>query len=262
MTQIKNCTRCGATFEKISKESKSQWAARQFCSKQCSNVATGLKNRVPVIIRFWKYISKGPTDSDCWKWTGATDQNGYGRLSLGVGLGPVKSHRFSYEIHKGPIPEGMNICHSCDNPNCSNPGHLWAGTQKENMTDAFLKGRIDNFVHAFGEGNNAATLTNEQATQIRKEFAAGATEHFLREKYNNSNISRIVRNQVYADPNFTPINGNAKSRPHRRVLNDEQVSYVLSSSTPSRAMAKELNVSPPTILSVRKNKGYKNVRFS
>jgi hypothetical protein len=102
------------------------------------------KNGGPVSERFWRYVSK-PVLEGCWEWTGAKDQSGYGRLASRTPDGrrtTVMAHRVSWEIHHGPIPPGLNPCHRCDNRGCSNPDHLFLGTQKDNVHDAIAKGRI------------------------------------------------------------------------------------------------------------------------
>jgi hypothetical protein len=70
--------------------------------------------RIPIEDRFWKFVVKGP---DCWKWTGATANKGYGVVNSGGKGTPVRAHRLSWEIHnRKPIPKGVFVCHRCDNP--------------------------------------------------------------------------------------------------------------------------------------------------
>jgi len=91
--------------------------------------------------RFWSKINKESQD-DCWNWTGATSCSGYGVLQKGSrGEGLIRTHRFSYEIHKGQIPSKMLILHSCDNKLCCNPAHLSIGDHSKNIKEAWDRGR-------------------------------------------------------------------------------------------------------------------------
>jgi hypothetical protein len=80
--------------------------------------------------RFWVRVEKTDT---CWLWTGRVETNGYGRLSVSSDVTPLWAHRYAYELHKGAIPEGLQIDHLCRVRHCVNPGHLEAVTLRENL---------------------------------------------------------------------------------------------------------------------------------
>lgn len=86
------------------------------------------------VANFWKYVEK--LESGCWQWTGGKDHLGYGSFK-GFARYPGKAYRFSYELHKGPIPKGLTIDHLCRNPSCVNPDHLEAVTNRVNQLRGF-----------------------------------------------------------------------------------------------------------------------------
>ena len=86
--------------------------------------------------RFEEKINK---TKNCWLWTGGKVTGGYG--SFKIDGEKILAHRFSYLQYVGAIPDGMNVCHSCDVPACVNPDHLWIGTQQDNVDDMINKGR-------------------------------------------------------------------------------------------------------------------------
>jgi hypothetical protein len=118
--------------------------AKAFCSDEC---------------RFMSYVKK--TD-ECWEWTGAKNRGAYGRFSF-VGIKSIAAHRASYLLFVGEIIENMCVCHTCDNPSCVNPEHLWLGTTQENTKDMVKKGRS-----LSGERNNNSKLRYSDILRIHE----------------------------------------------------------------------------------------------
>lgn len=117
----------------------------------------------------------------CWNWTASKTQRGYGQFWNGVTM--RSSHRVSYELHRGPIAEGMHVLHRCDNPACINPDHLFLGTNADNMADRDAKGR-----GARGQRYKFTKLTPEDVLAIRAaEGTEGPARHAIAAKYGISN---------------------------------------------------------------------------
>lgn len=135
----KMCLCCGSQFSKRVRDSEKQWSGRHFCSISCANRSKFSKTNPQE--RFWRFVPSRRPDS-CWLWEGSLDNRGYGQIATETGKSPSKAHRLSWEIHFGQIPEGLSVCHACDNPRCVNPGHLLLGTQRANALDASRKGRL------------------------------------------------------------------------------------------------------------------------
>ena len=108
-----------------------------------ANTTKGVRGFVssPLEERFFSKVKIPEDRSQCWIWTASDDGKGYG--IIWVSGRKKKATRVSWEIHNGkPFPEGMSACHSCDNPRCVNPNHIWPGLHQENMADASNKGRL------------------------------------------------------------------------------------------------------------------------
>ena len=161
--------------------------------------------------RFWSKVNK---TADCWLWTDKPAKTGYGQLQARkFSNAPLSSHRLSWVIHFGVIPDGLHVLHDCDVRLCVKPGHLFLGTQRDNNADRQRKGRTasgnrngsrtqparNSFVRnrgsgLHGESHPQARLTDAEVTAIRNLYAHGAIKRHLAKQFNVSatHVARIV----------------------------------------------------------------------
>ena len=113
--------------------------------------------------RFFEKVERAEQPNACWLWMAAIGTGGYGRI--GVGRKLQTASRLSWELIHGPIPDGLQVLHRCDERRCVSPFHLFLGTQQDNINDCHRKGRA---LKARGEDAGSAKLTAEQVLQIRR----------------------------------------------------------------------------------------------
>jgi hypothetical protein len=114
------------------------------------------------IARLWSRIIVA---EGCWKWTGVTNHKGYGRIHIKRVY--FLAHRLMYHLYVGEIPNSFLVCHSCDNTGCTNPEHLFIGTEKDNTADAKSKDRLWQPKYQ-GEMVGNSKLNDESVRIIRK----------------------------------------------------------------------------------------------
>jgi hypothetical protein len=157
------CAYCGASI------STPVWRPTKYCNQRCAGFGAAAKARRPAVEYFWKKVD---TSGECWLWTASQDPGGYGHFSVkNEATGKHRHtapHRFSWELHHGPIPDGLLVCHHCDVRLCVNPSHLFLGTNQENIQDASQKGRLP-----IGEANRRSKLTPDQVREIRRLYDTG-----------------------------------------------------------------------------------------
>lgn len=132
--------------------------------------------------------------TQCWRWSLMVDKDGYGAIC--VKRQKVRVHRLAYRLFVGEIPEGMLVLHSCDNPICFNPDHLYLGTHADHRRDMCLKGRANN---PRGEAVNSAKLTEDQVREIRHLYTEGFSQRKLAGmfKVNSATIHPLVHRKTW-----------------------------------------------------------------
>lgn len=183
-----------------------------------------------------KVTKRGP--NDCWPWNAARFKNGYGQFGVSKAERSVLAHRFGYKLLVGPIPPGMRVCHTCDNPPCQNPAHWFLGTAKDNSQDMVSKNRGN---PARGERHARARLTEEDVVEIRRRHQTGELARDIAADYNLSvtYISKVAHGGRWA--NVAPPE-NMRKRSGNMRLSDDAVRAIRrrrAAGEPLRVLADE-----------------------
>lgn len=148
------------------------------------------------------------TVSECWPWTGPRSKGGYGVVNYG---GQVAAHRFAYQEFVGPIPDGLFVCHACDNRACVNHAHLFLGTNQDNMDDMVQKGRSP---HLPGERNPFAILTDDMVRAIITQAGDVVPLRTIAARFG---VSRSTVGLICAGKTWAHITGGATVRPTKEI---------------------------------------------
>lgn len=150
---MKNCKHCNVEILKTDVN----YTRKKFCGSDC--VWAWRESQTGIQERFWGNVVKTDT---CWLYQNL-EKDGYGYFRHGVPPNQLQwfAHRFSWTIANGPVPVGLEVCHTCDVRCCVNPAHLFLGTHDQNMKDCAAKGR-----QARGVGTNRNKLTEAQVLEI------------------------------------------------------------------------------------------------
>lgn len=141
--------------------------------------------------RFWRWVRKTDT---CWEWKGHLS-HGYGSFTFHNHRD--KAHRVSWELANGPVPEGLFVCHHCDNRKCVRPDHLFLGDAFDNMGDAARKGRM---IGMRGELSPHSRLTEEDVHGIRFLAAEGIPRKQIAKDYGIvlRHVSQVISGRRWA----------------------------------------------------------------
>lgn len=150
---------------------------------------------IPLYERIFNRIERIP-EAGCWIWLGGRLPNGYGSIGSSPYTKESLTHRISWELHFGKIPDGLNALHRCDVPCCVNPHHLFLGTNQDNVDDKMQKGR---FKPMIGVNHGMAILTDEQVLEIRRRYAAGERQVDLADAFgtDRQRIYQIVHRKQW-----------------------------------------------------------------
>ena len=140
-------------------------------------------------VRFWQRVDK-KSENDCWIWLGRKSKYGYGEFVLD-NKKSIRAHRFSFLLRNGYIDNNKYVCHTCDNPSCVNPKHLWLGTAAENNYDCRSKNRAILPPDQKGENHSQHILKEKDVLDIRKRFNDGVKQAELMREY------KVSRNTIY-----------------------------------------------------------------
>lgn len=224
----------------------------------------------PLVMKttYERFIEKIKIVDECWEWISSSDGR-YGFFKF-ENLN-YRSHRMSWMLHFGEIPQGMLICHKCDNMICVNPDHLFLGTQKDNVRDCIKKSRMN---RPTGEKNNLSRFKESDIHEIRNLYLEGISSHEIAEKYSTSpsEICDILRCKIWKHLGLIPIpvsknkdkfrytRGHAQHSSKLTEDNVREIRKLLAQGITHREIARMYQVRKCSITAINTGRNWKHVK--
>lgn len=216
--------------------------------------------------RFWSKVNKNAPNG-CWEWTAYRSPKGYGRFQTGTLEGPRFAHRLSYEDAKGRIPKGRFVCHSCDNPACVNPAHLWLGDNKANMADCRKKGRYygSGPARPRGESHGKSKFDSDTVTAIRRAYINGESRASITTRFSikPSFLDDVVSGRVWrhllgqeGSPTLAELQSAKRTAPAAKLTREvaTEIRRRLSNGETGKALASAYGIHAATVSDIKRGK--------
>jgi hypothetical protein len=229
-----------------------------------------------IVDRFWSKVKFPENIDDCWEWTAYKDRDGYGHFTI-INNKVIRASRFAYEFYNGPIPNGLLVCHKCDNPPCCNPNHLFLGTIRENSIDMLKKGRAPIGDKDFGKRTHGKIIENDVEDILHLKYdtvqtasqCLGIHQHAVRAIFQRKSWQSIT--DRYSDDELNIIKNklheNQLEKYHSKKLSkailDEStiklIKFKLNNGERIVDISKNLNIARYHITDIKYKKVYKYV---
>lgn len=205
------------------------------------------------LVRIYDRLDKSSNPNGCWEWQGGRNKGGYGKTwSNGR---TIYAHRLMWSLHNGDIPQGMQVCHKCDNPPCCNPEHLFLGTAQENMADRSTKGHAP-----LGENVKAAKLSESQVMEIDSLLRQGLSCPTIAAMFDvhRNTVLHIKNGKVWA--HTTGRDGSDKANPRKLTAAEViKIDAMLRAGERDYLIAKAFSIDATTLSNIKNGRSWRQI---